>query len=658
MSSDNATQADQDEQSDQAAPEAILTPPPAPETPRNRRTLLISALVIVALLASALAGGVLWRVKNVPSALVVVHRTPQGGAFPWSNVTRTTAPSPQYAVFAQQNNPVDPAFQAYYARVNGAVLLGNALTPAYLTQIGWTQIFANGALVAPTQSSAKSSQAASDGLDSSLLHSGQFDSATGIVRLPLLDALLTFGSTIPVGGDGSSVTYVSLRTATDPSHLAHLQLAQPTETTETANGIFVSESASHGTAAGHIIPTSIWTYITNSTIAPDGWQATFGNPLTEALTTTATINGASHHLLVQAFALATVAVDLDADDANGQPTGSVLPLGRDYLATLGPPSVVVPTGTNVWLTGNAAIVDTPGGSTASVHLGQNFSLALSGQSQWLGATLWYATTWKSLKLSGSGWAPASLVTMTPPAKGAAAWAGFDALSPDVAKYLASFGKNVGSVVFDMTRNQYYSYNETTPFVLASSSKVSLLVSYLLWLESQGRGPNASENNTLTNMIEHSDNNAAQLIFDRLGGSRGQTAFYKKIGVTGYIENSYGWGWASLPPLGQMQVLTLLQEGKVLTAHDRAYALNLMNHIEPDQHMGVGETLPPGATVAMKDGWVPAPDGLWAINTSGIVTAGSETYIIVVYTAHQHDYDGAWNITRHVCKVVGQLLTQG
>ncbi len=654
MSSDNATQPTRL----QADPEAILTPPP-PETPGNRRTVFISAIVIVALLVSALAGGVWWRVKNVPATLVVVHRTPQSGAFPWSNVTRTTAPSPQYAVFAQQNNPVDPAFQAYYTRVNGAALLGEALTPAYLTQLGWTQIFANGALVAPTQSSASSSQTAADGLDPSLLHSGQFDSATGIVRLPLLDVLLTFGSTIPVGGDGSTITYVSIRTATDPSHLVHLQGALPTRTTEPGGDVFVTESTNtKGVAAGHIIPLSVWTYITSSAIAPDGWQETFGNPLTEALPTTATINNTTHRLLVQAFALATVVVDLDDDNDNGQPTGSVQPLGRDYLETLGPPAVVVPTGTNVWLTGNAAIVNTPGGSVASVHLGQNFPLALSGQAQWLNGALWYQTSWKSLQQSGSGWAPASLVTLTTPTKGAAAWASFDALSPDVAKYLASFGKNVGSVVYDMTRNQYYSYNETTPFVLASSSKVSLMVSYLLWLESQGRGPNASENVTLTNMIEHSDNNAAQLIFDRLGGSNGQAAFYKKIGVTGYVANPYGWGWASLPPLGQMQVLTLLQEGKVLTAHDRAYALNLMNHIEADQHMGVGETLPPGATVAMKDGWVPAPDGLWAINTSGIVTAGSETYIIVVYTAHQSDYDSAWNITRHVCKAVGQLLTQG
>ncbi len=114
----------------------------------------------------------------------------------------------------------------------------------------------------------------------------------------------------------------------------------------------------------------------------------------------------------------------------------------------------------------------------------------------------------------------------------------------------------------------------------------------------------------------------------------------------------------LPPLGQMQVLTMLQQGKILTANDRAYALNLMHNIESDQRMGVGVTLPPGATVAMKDGWVPAPDGLWAINTSGIVTVGGETYIIVVYTAHQGDYNAAWNITQHVCQEVGQLLTQG
>lgn len=664
MSSDNVTQTDSVAAS-VPAPEPSAPPPAAARPRHTRRKVLLGALVALAVLMPVLAGGLWVRVHSAPSKLVVIHRATPGGSFPWSNDARTTAPSAQYAVFAQQNNPVDPAFQAYYTRVHGATLLGNALTPAYLTQLGWLQIFANGALIAPAQSNPGSSGVsgtpgptatlAPSDLDPSLLHNGKFDGATGIVRLPLLDVLLTVGSTVPVGGDDSALTYIALRDATAPNHLAHLPVWRPVQSTSTASGVFIAESSSKGIASGHIIPLTVWSYITQSGVAPDGWQDTFGNPLTEAIATTSTVNGVSHRLLVQAFALATVVIDLDNDDDQGQPIGSVVPLGRDYLETLGPPPVIVPAGGNVWLTGDTAVVTTPGGSSASAHLGLNFPLALSGKTQWINGALWYEATWKSPHRSGSGWTSAHTVTITPPAKGAAAWASFDALSPDIASYLASFGTNVGSVVYDITRNRYYTYNQNMPFVLASSSKVSIMVAYLSWVESQGRAPNAFENSELTNMIEHSDNNAAQLLFDRLGDGPGMAAFYQRIGVAGYVQNPYGWGWSSLPPIGQVKVLTMLQQGAILNAQNRSYALYLMTHIEADQRMGVGETLPPGATVAMKDGWVPAPDGLWAINTSGIVTDGNETYIIVVYTAHQYSYDGGWNITRRVCKTVGPLL---
>jgi hypothetical protein len=58
---------------------------------------------------------------------------------------------------------------------------------------------------------------------------------------------------------------------------------------------------------------------------------------------------------------------------------------------------------------------------------------------------------------------------------------------------------------------------------------------------------------------------------------------------------------------------------------------------------------------MKDGWVPGPDNLWAMNSSGIVTLGSETYIIAVYTQEQNQLQDGWTITQHVCGGVGQLL---
>ena len=81
----------------------------------------------------------------------------------------------------------------------------------------------------------------------------------------------------------------------------------------------------------------------------------------------------------------------------------------------------------------------------------------------------------------------------------------------------------------------------------------------------------------------------------------------------------------------------------------------MKNVEPDQRVGVGDTAPPNATVALKDGWVTGYDGLWAVNSSGIVTVGKETYIISVYTQEQQTLGDGESITRKVCGMVAELL---
>lgn len=58
---------------------------------------------------------------------------------------------------------------------------------------------------------------------------------------------------------------------------------------------------------------------------------------------------------------------------------------------------------------------------------------------------------------------------------------------------------------------------------------------------------------------------------------------------------------------------------------------------------------------MKDGWVPAPDGLWVMNTSGIVTLGSETYVISVYSQEDSSLYEGWDIAEQVCALVSQRL---
>jgi len=228
-----------------------------------------------------------------------------------------------------------------------------------------------------------------------------------------------------------------------------------------------------------------------------------------------------------------------------------------------------------------------------------------------------------------------------------------ALSPDLARYVAAQGDDMGVAVYDVTRNRYYAYHEDAPFVLGSSAKVYILAAYLDYVESQGRRPDAGEVRALTAMIEQSDNDAAQLLYDHLGNDAGQRAYLEKIGITGYAACTYGWGCAELSPGAMVKTLALLQTGRILSAEDRAFALDLLKNVQADQRFGVGETAPSGAQVYMKAGWVPYPDTAWNLNSSGIVVTGGETYVISVYSKNQPSMD--WAKVDHVCAAVAQAL---
>jgi beta-lactamase class A len=231
----------------------------------------------------------------------------------------------------------------------------------------------------------------------------------------------------------------------------------------------------------------------------------------------------------------------------------------------------------------------------------------------------------------------------------------DALSTDLAAYVAGQGANMGVAVYDVTQHRAFATNDATPFILASSAKVYIMCAYLDLVEGQQRALRNDEVATLTNMIEQSDNNAAQLLYIRTGYDAGERRYLQKIGISGYVANPNGWGWAEESPAAMVRVLGLLYTGQILTPEHRQLALNLLGHIESDQRMGIGVTAPAGATYAMKDGWVPGPDNLWALNSSGIVTVGAETYILAVYSQHQPSYD--WSKVEHVCGAIAALLTQ-
>jgi beta-lactamase class A len=215
---------------------------------------------------------------------------------------------------------------------------------------------------------------------------------------------------------------------------------------------------------------------------------------------------------------------------------------------------------------------------------------------------------------------------------------------------------MNTVVYDVTHQRYYTYNASDLFITGSSMKVPIMLTFFDMIERQGREPTSHEMYLLTTMIENSNNaSASALYYGEIGGAAGVTDYMQRIGISGLYPDPNAWGWSLIYPRTMVRLLTRLYYGSILTAHHRYLAFYLMEHVEADQRAGVGDTAPVGATVALKDGWVIAPNGLWAVNSSGIVMTSRETYIIASYTKEEPSLGDGQTDVRQVCRHVALML---
>lgn len=594
------------------------------------------------------------RLHLLPDRMIA-NTIASNGADQWDDDETVTPPASTFSLQINKKINVSSLFNQYYQRYGAAENLGEPMTEAFPVNQGYIQFFKSGALLLPAALQG-GTQNTNEAL-TALVNGGIKDPTTGIISLPLLQALLTVGSKASIGGAGSPVTYVDLRKATDPA----LMQPAPTKQFHIASSVnslqthFVQAGTRAGKDVGYFIPQVVWNYINRIDISPDGWRKDFGDPLTEALSFTLAVDGRPHHMLVQAFVHDGVLLDQDASDASGHSSIQRLATGVDYLRTFGLPPVAIHAQQTIWVQGEAGLLVNPASAQTIAHVGQNFVLNLLGDTSWTGGMLWYHVRWSTPGSTNTGWISAANITFVSP-ENTLQLASLDILSPQLANYLTNIGSNVGVVVYDVTRQRYYTYNSDTPFIVASSMKVPIMLTFFDALEQQGQEPDADQMNVLSTMIENSDNDSAsELYFNELNGATSITNYMEKIRVTGLNPNADAWGYSTITPQTMVDLLTLLYEGKVLTAQDRATAYNLLENIESDQQVGVGDTAPNGFTVAMKDGWVTGPDNLWAMNSSGIVMSKKETYIISVYTQEQQSLDDGQAIVRHVCSSVASLL---
>ncbi len=202
--------------------------------------------------------------------------------------------------------------------------------------------------------------------------------------------------------------------------------------------------------------------------------------------------------------------------------------------------------------------------------------------------------------------------------------------PAIAAYVAGRADNVTVAVEDLTTGQIYQFRPGVVENTASTLKVDILATLLVQAQAADRSLTPEEQSLAVPMIEDSLDSAADTLWTRLGpGAVG--AFERQAGMTSTVPATDGvWGSTTTTALDRLAMIrTLVQPNPLLTGTSRSYVLGLMEHVTPSQDWGATGGVPPGVTVALKNGF--AIINGWQINTTGWVSGGGRDYLIAVLT---------------------------
>ncbi|HSZ38668.1 MAG TPA: serine hydrolase [Trebonia sp.] len=207
-------------------------------------------------------------------------------------------------------------------------------------------------------------------------------------------------------------------------------------------------------------------------------------------------------------------------------------------------------------------------------------------------------------------------------------------------YLSGRTGTVSAAVYDLRTGQEWTLGGTRPQAEASVVKLDILETLLS--NDAGRLP-AADQPLATSMIEDSDNDAATSLWDAAGGATGIGAYDSAAGL-GHTTPSAcvqcagfawpGWGLTKTTPADQITLLRqLVAPGTLLRPAARTYALSLLENVTPDQRWGVSSGVPAGATIALKNGWLPlnSADTDWQVNSVGWISGSGRDYLIAVLT---------------------------
>jgi beta-lactamase family protein len=189
---------------------------------------------------------------------------------------------------------------------------------------------------------------------------------------------------------------------------------------------------------------------------------------------------------------------------------------------------------------------------------------------------------------------------------------------------------LGFAVSDPALDLTCSLHDTWKFDAASTIKVTI-ISALLLKEGGPTHLTKTQRSLAWLMITQSNNDAATDLWNDVGMTDMQR-FLNRAHMKHTALNE-AWGLTSETAQDELTLLRLLANpGKVLSSASRGYVLWLMDHVISSERWGVPAGAPSRLTVAVKNGWLPYPDGDdWHVNSLGVFRGHHVLYEIAMLT---------------------------
>lgn len=226
------------------------------------------------------------------------------------------------------------------------------------------------------------------------------------------------------------------------------------------------------------------------------------------------------------------------------------------------------------------------------------------------------------------------------------------------------GKDPSSIsvaACNMATGASYSWGATSGMLTGSIVKLWILETLLLQDQDNGTSISAAEQGTATLMIENSDNDAAEDLFEDIGDRDALIDSGPRLGMSHSVpgDGDY-WGLTQTSATDYIALLKNLvaPTGSPLNPTSQAYVLGLMRQVESDQRWGVGVVADPGTDFANKNGWlaVDDDDDLWLVNSVGVVSIHGQQVLMAVQTQHDDDFDSGIDLTQQLAQAIAPAVT--